>query len=260
MENKPRIIGNICEFCGIPAEDCRHFGKPFAPEAEAQREIDNATHNVLDYGVPNEKIADIIIPHHNRHDMLERLLGFIDLSIFNVLVIAGGSFGRNCNKGSYMAETNRLIFANDDIVISNEQLIKIANSLDDYQLVGSTQISGSKRKKYWGIGLFRDKGKIKHSIALERQDSIFPSGFLFGIQKEVWAKLGGFSEIYRTGNEDVDFGLRALELGVKMKMLDLEIEHNESQSSCRFKYCDVNEALFYSSWGNKLEEFYNKTR
>ena len=206
----------------------------------------------------SEKIADIIIPHHNRHDMLKILLEGININIFNIIIISGGSFGYNCNKGSELAETDKLIFCNDDIKISSEQLIRITNCLNDYDFVGSTQVAGKKKKKYWGIGLFKVKDRIIHSISIRQEDSLFPSGFLFGIKKSVWEKMGKFNERYKTGNEDVDFGLRAIRAKLKMKILDLEIEHAESQSDERFTFCKQNEDLFYSMWGSRLERLYKQ--
>ena len=59
------------------------------------------------------------------------------------------------------------------------------------------------------------------------------------------------------GNEDVDFGLKMLAIGAKMKMLDLEVKHKESQSVGRFKYCEENEKLIYSLWSQEtLREIY----
>ena len=53
---------------------------------------------------------------------------------------------------------------------------------------------------------------------LKKDESIFPSGFLFGIDRDTWKWMGGFNESFRTGNEDVDFGLRMLHLpSVKIK-------------------------------------------
>jgi len=249
---KPKIIAGICEFCGIPAEQCRHY-------AEKPIQVFGGDHSNKEYYSTSEKIADLIIPHHTNHEDLKTLLEMIDVSLFNIIICAGQSFGINCNKGARLAETDKLIFLNDDIEISNEQLIKIVNTLDHYDFVGTTQIAGiTDPKKYWGIGLFKNGEEIYHSISLEKEASLFPSGFLFGIRKNSWESVGGFDESFRTGNEDVDFGLKMLAVNAKTKMLDLEIKHKESQSVGRFKYCEENEKLIYSLWSQEsLEEIYN---
>ena len=71
--------------------------------------------------------------------------------------------------------------------------------------------------------------------------------------------MDGFDERFKTGNEDVDFGLRALEKDLKMRIFDLEIRHKECQSEGRFDYIQENEKLIYSIWGQrKLRNIYNK--
>ncbi len=218
---------------------------------------------LLDKNFKGEKVADIIVPHHNRHDMLQPFLSNIDLSIFNIVICAGQSFGKNCNKGAKVAETDKLIFCNDDIQISNEQLIRIANCIGQYDLVGTTQIAGTgQKKKYWGIGMFENRDRtIRHQISVTEKDSVFPSGFCFGVKRKIWEEMNGFNERFRTGNEDVDFGLRALELKLKMTILDLEIRHLESQSSGRFNFVRENEDLFYSIWRQgTLKKIFNSNR
>lgn len=255
MEKKPRIIEGICEYCGIEATKCRHFSI-----AQQDKQVFGGDRSSKEYYTVTEKLADLIIPHHTNHSDLKNLLEMIDVSLFNIIVCSGQSFGKNCNKGSRVAETDKIIFLNDDIEISNEQLIKIVNALDDYDFVGSTQLAGIENPlKYWGIGLFKSSdGNIFHRICLEKEKTIFPSGFLFGMKKKVWQSSGGFDERFRTGNEDVDFGLKMLAIGAKMRMLDLEVKHKESQSVGRFKYCKENEKLIYSLWSQEtLREIYN---
>jgi len=250
--DKPRIINGICEFCGIPAEKCQHY-------AIVPKQSFGGDHSNKEYYSTSQKIADLVIPHHTNHNDLNSLLKMIDVSLFNIIICSGQSFGINCNKGASLATTDKIIFLNDDIEISNEQLIKIVNTLDYYDFVGSTQLAGIVNPtKYWGIGLFKDgEDKVYHSIAVEKNKTIFPSGFLFGVKKDIWNFVGGFNEEFKTGNEDVDFGLRMLDSNAKIKILDLEIKHKESQSVGRFKYCQENEDLFYNIWDQKtLKEIY----
>lgn len=205
------------------------------------------------------KLATIIIPHHNRHDKLKNLLDCLDNTLFNIIVVSGGSFSQNCNKGAKKSFTDKLIFLNDDTLPFNEDLIKICNALEEYNIVGSTQFA-KDNKKYFGIGIEIIDNFYTHRIQLSHGNNILPSGFCFGIKKTDWEKLGGFNEKFRTGNEDVDFGMRAIDLKMKMIILDLEIKHEESQSKDRFKYCKENNDLFESMYSQKtLEEVYNNS-
>jgi len=245
----------------------RNAEQPSAPEKPMSQVMQEQTEKEermeseaidLNYDSTTKKIADIIIPHHNRHDLLKHLLSMIPNDIFNIHIISGKSFGRNCNKGAKISETKNLIFLNDDIEITAEQLIKMVNTLKKYDFVGTTQLAGADQRKYWGIKIFQDeKGQLRHGISDLEKDSIFPSGFCFAITKAAWEKMKGFNEKYSTGNEDIDFGLRAIDKKLKMTILDLEIPHMESQSLGRFNFVEENEDLFYKTWGDKLEKYAN---
>jgi len=211
--------------------------------------------------VGSQKIADIVIPHHTNHSDLKILLECLDVSLFNIIIVSGNSFGVNCNKGAKLAETDKIIFMNDDIEITTEQILRIVNNIGEYDFVSSTQIAGTDViKKYWGIGLFKNEdGSIRHQIAINEKKSLFHSGFCFGVKKDTWKKIGGFDERFMTGNEDVDLGFKALEMKCKIKILDLDIRHKECQSEGRFDHCDENEKLIYKLWDQKyLKKIYKK--
>jgi len=209
----------------------------------------------------NVKLADIIVPHHNRHDMLKQFLDGIDISLFNIIICSGDSFGNNCNKGAKLAETDLLIFCNDDIVIHTEQLIKMVNASKYHDFIGVTQMASKGTRKYWGIGITKDtiNNKYVADIQLQAKGSIFPSGACFAIKKDVWNKLKGFDAKFKTGFEDVDLGIRAMEKGIKTAILDLEVYHEESQSAGRFDNEAVNQKLLYEIYpSDRLYDFKKK--
>lgn len=214
------------------------------------------------------KKATIIIPHHNRHDHLHSLLDILDNKIFNIIIVSGGSFAENCNLGSKLTINDKLIFINDDTKPTNEKLIKLSDMLDLVDFVGSTQIT-KNNKKYYGIGIaYNVHGSETNSknykyypeIKLKTNESLFPSGFLFGINKHIWDKLKGFDEKFKTGYEDVDFGVRCIDHKISMSILDLEIKHEESESEGRFKFIQQNTDLFNKLYSqNKLKKLYENT-
>jgi GT2 family glycosyltransferase len=216
----------------------------------------------------NSKKATIIIPHHNRHDHLHTLLDILDNKEFDIIIVSGGSFAENCNRGAKIAETEKLIFMNDDTKPTNENLLQIIATLNMVDFVGSTQIV-KNNKKYFGIGFMHNINgsttnhknyKYYPQIQLQKNASLFPSGFLFGIKKYVWEQLNGFNENFKTGYEDVDFGVRCLEKKISMAILDLEIKHDESESEGRFRFCQENTDLFNKIYSQKkLKELYENT-
>jgi len=150
---------------------------------------------------------------------------------------------------------------NDDIEITDNQLYEFIEAIKDDNIVGSTQIANGKYIK--GIILYQDEEDNIRPL-LDKDNALIPSGFLLGIKKSNWEKLNGFDTRFVNGSEDVDLGLRALESGLRVNILDLKIIHKESQSTGRFNKCKENEVLFCSIWSNKdiarnniIDEYYN---
>jgi len=205
----------------------------------------------LDKYRTNKKIADIIIPHHDRHDLLKKCLDGIDNSIFNIIIISGGTFAENCNKGARVAETDVLIFLNDDVEAKTEPLIALANTKEDY--CGATQYieretSGSV--KYFGLGWRETNGKSCKGwfLADNVEDFFIPAGYCMKFKKEAWNRLNGLNEKYRNGFEDVDIGLRALDMGLSIGFIDTPMKHENKQSNGRFKREKDNQSLFDKNW------------
>jgi len=194
------------------------------------------------------KLADIIIPHHNRHDLLKNTLEAIPLDIFNVFVIAGGSFARNCNLGAKLAKTDNLIFMNDDIEPDIGQIIEACENKAD--LVGFSEVLSNEGKRIVkGIGWSRN---LLSNLMENQRDVQIPSGFLFRAKKKAWEKLGGFDETFENGAEDLDLGLRAREMGMTMDYIKGEpIVHYHSQSEGRFSKVLENKDYFQKLWPDK---------
>lgn len=197
-----------------------------------------------------KKIADIIIPHHNRHDHLKRCLEGIDNSMFNIIVVSGGTFAENCNRGVLSAKTNTFIFLNDDVETENDKLVELASASGDY--VGNSQyINGTK---YYGIG-WKNIGKGTHdglSLSRTPKDVLVPSGYCFKFTRKAWEKIGGLNEIFKNGAEDTDIGLRAIVEKLKIKFVDFPMVHKHSQSEGRFEHAYQNNNEFDKIWTKKI--------
>jgi hypothetical protein len=194
---------------------------------------------------PKAKIADIIIPHHNRHDHLKNCLDGIDNKLFNIIIVSGGTFAENCNKGARLAETDTLIFLNDDVETKNEALMDLANT--DFDLCGISQYIGSV--KYFGIGWTPTKDTKKGWFLADKENKKFiPSGYCMKFKKQAWEKLNGLNEKYRNGGEDIDIGLRAMKKKMTVGFIDCPMMHHHSQSDGRFNYAFENEKLLAETW------------
>ncbi len=195
-----------------------------------------------------KKIADIVIPHHSQHDMLAEVLKRIDNKIFNIIIVSGGTFGQNCNKGAKLAETNNIIFLNDDTEPTNEILIKMVE--EKHSITGVGQYIPAVRKKKFGIRL--DRYKFQRFLSDSIEENFMPSGFCFKIKKSTWEKLGGFDNIYKNGAEDIDLFLRARSRRIKFGYIEDCITHFLSKSENRFDHAGENDRILERKWKKKI--------
>lgn len=195
-----------------------------------------------------KRIADVIIPHHDQHKLLARCLEGIDNSMFNIIIVSGGTFGENCNKGAKLAETDNLIFLNDDTEPVNEVLIRMVEDAND--ITGIAQYSTSHRIIFYGIGWRNDF--VTRFLAKTPEDVEVPSGFCFKIKKDAWKKLRGFNRKFRNGAEDIDLFLRARGKKMKIGYLTDYFNHDISKSGGRFDFANVNDKMLDEIWTKKI--------
>lgn len=195
------------------------------------------------------KIADIIIPHHNRHDLLETLYSGIDKNIFNIIMVSGGTFAENCNRGARIAETDTLIFLNDDVVTKQSILEEMAEADED--ICGVSQIVNGRI--IYGMGWSGYKA-TDNFLAEKKEDVVMPSGYCFKVSKSVWEELGGFDERFINGAEDCDLFLKAMKKKIKFGYIDEPMIHLHSQSQGRYDKVDKNFKLFNKIWEHKIQK------
>jgi len=200
------------------------------------------------YNISDSKLADIIIPHQNRHDLLKNTLDRLSHDNFNVFVIEGGTFAHNCNQGAKIAETDTLIFMNDDIEPNDDVIREMLNNPAD--ICGAAQITPSWHpEKIWqGIEYEWKNDFINERMTESYEKSLIPTGFLFRVKKSVWEALGGFNEEYKNGGEDQDLFLRALESGFTVDICKIPTIHHHSSSRDRFKYTSDNRTKLNKEW------------
>ena len=236
-----------------PIEGLKDISAPITMISEIPKEqlakIKPRIEKPRSYGIKG-KIADIIIPHHNRHDLLKNTLDAIPLDIFNIFIVAGGSFARNCNLGAKLAQTDNLIFMNDDIEPDIGLLIEACKNKAD--MVGFSEIFPNQNNVViHGIGWeLRENGSIASNLRRDQRDVHIPSGFLFRMKKNAWDKLGGFDEKFKNGAEDVDLGLRAREMGLSIEYIRSgnPVIHHHMQSEGRLDKVIDNKTRLNKLW------------
>lgn len=196
-----------------------------------------------------EKWADIVIPHYDQRELLAQTLGTIPLQNYNVIVVRGGTFAQNCNKGAKLAETDNLIFANDDLLINPQALWEMLDAKEE--LVGVQQFYPNGEALC--VGIFINQFG-NYELTNKPKKAMYPSGALFRIKRHVFEEVGGFDERFRNGGEDQDLFLKALEAGYRTGFVDSSVVHYCSQSTGRFDYVVENDETLHKLWPKKRLE------
>lgn len=202
------------------------------------------------------KKADIIIPHHNRHDLLKECLKYLDLEKYNIIIVCGNTFAINCNKGAEIAKTNNIIFLNDDTEPTPQFIDGVSELIETNYIVGVKQYLIDKKECFVGVNvkLDREKGVLGERTSNIKNETI-PSGVCFGIKRKDWLVLGGFDINFRNGGEDTDLFLRAkYEKNMKFKFYtEYPLLHKHSQSEGRHRYSQQN-IIYLNKKHKKLYE------
>jgi len=240
QENKPRIIGGKCEFCGIKASDCPHHGKApiVAPKPTIEvKPVEARTGDPL-----KPKVADVIIAHWDRRDMLYQTLGSLPMSGLNVIVVRGNTYSVSSNIGAKAAVTDNLIFCNDDMVIPKQTLLELINSESDFAMARQFYPDGSPQ--HCGLQWVDNDFKVVTDPAMAE----VPTAACYRIKRDVFEALGGFNERFINGGEDHDLFFKAIEAGYNFSFVDTPVIHYVSQSEGRFDYEAENFKVLRELW------------
>lgn len=217
----------------------------FTPKIE-----ENGNQDKNRYDIKGKKIADIIIPHHNRHDHLFECLKRLPNDIFYIHIESGGSFAENCNEGAKHAKTDNLIFLNDDTEPDANLLIEMCKNPAD--LMGATQVIPTEGQEiFYGISFYNDRGIFEPRLTKNKDEVVIPTGFLLRFKKKAWDDLGGFDEKFVNGGEDTDIALRALEMKMTIDYMNTPIIHKNGQSHQRFIAFKENQKYLDEKWPEK---------
>ena len=183
----------------------------------------------------------IIIPTINyRPDLLERCVDSVTRTLRSddqLAVIEGGTFAENCNAGGFRADTDTIIFLNDDTKVDQDDWIdKLLAPFHDPHvgITGCRLIYPDGKLQHTGIYFDIDDGVLAAYNRTWDADSGPVSGVTgacLAIRTSLFRDLEGFDPEFRNGYEDVDLCLRTQQAGHTIHYVaECTLIHHESQS------------------------------
>ena len=205
-----------------------------------------------------KNLPDIIIPHHNRWDLIGGCLEKIPME-YKVFIVRGFTFAEGCNKGASLSKADKLLFLNDDVVLTKEALAELQEHDED--IVGIPLRIPSLEKTVYGMNMYWGKygnvnnlkDSVKTQLGFENSDvcQIPVTGAAFMIKRKVFEDLGGLNEIYKNGGEDNELYLKAMEKGYSFGYINSISDHFHSSSAGRYDYDDANHRILSERFPKK---------
>ena len=205
----------------------------------------------------------IVLANGTPANALEPLTSRDDIVLVRSAVNHG--FGGGCNWAARFALGRRLVFVNDDAIVTPGWLIALDAAIDDDSRIG---VAGSRvllrdgRLQEAGDVIWRD-GSTSHlgrglpgddPAMLNRRDVDYVSFCSAMVRRETWDEVGGFDERYFPAYyEDADFCLTARTRGWRVVCEAASVVIHEEGGSTpvplRHFLSHRNQEIFVSKWG-----------
>ncbi|WP_158586598.1 glycosyltransferase [Henriciella mobilis] len=186
-------------------------------------------------------------------------------------------FLKSCNNAAKLAKGEYLFFLNNDTAVVNgwlDELIATFERCPEAGLVGSKLVypNGLLQEAggiIWDDGSGANYGRLEDPMKPDynfQRDADYISGAAIAIPKDLWKKLGGFSEeLAPAYYEDTDFAMKVRDAGRRVIYQPLStVIHFEGISSGTDitsgvkKYQAINQKAFAKKWQETLKEFGKK--
>ncbi len=174
-------------------------------------------------------------------------------------------FAKACNQGASAAQGKSLLFLNNDTVVHLgwlEALLKVAQTQEKIGVLGSKLLHPDHKIQHAGV-VFDVDGLPNHiyhrcennlPAANKQRDFAAITGACLMVSKEIFSKVGGFSEKYLNGFEDIDFCLKVREAGYRVVYCpESVVTHFESRTYGRMRTQNQNLEIFQNAWRDKIK-------
>lgn len=154
--------------------------------------------------------------------------GPIPVRVVSCPEVAGAGYARN--RGVDVANSDLIAFCDADDVVGSTWIVEMTTGLADARVVGG-KLDFEKLNEPWVIG---SRGRLLATDCLPIFDGTFPvvSSCNLGIQRDLFASLGGFNTDYRRG-QDAELSLRIHRRGIASTFLPDAVVHYRMRSTLR---------------------------
>nr|WP_255654984.1 methyltransferase domain-containing protein [Cohnella sp. REN36] len=173
-------------------------------------------------------------------------------------------FPRGCNLGAAAARGDRLLFLNNDTVVTPRWLDNLLQALEHDDRVGAVgpltnfaaygQAIPVNYRSMAEMERFADRHNVSSPERWERRLKLI--GFCMLLKRSVWERVGPFEERFGIGNyEDDDWSLRAVAAGYRLYLCRDTFIHHEGHGTFRSDRNALaaalhdNAAAFADKWG-----------
>jgi len=293
------IVEDTLIFSESPSKSRLDVSSPEVKEAPPGATPVNTAAFVSQATCHSSLAASIIIPVFNNLHLTQQCLDSIFKNttpgLYEVIVVDNGSsdgsreylqsiqprvryirnsrnlfFARGCNRGAWSANSENLLFLNNDTVVKPgwlEAMLEVLAESPEIGIVGNKQLFPSTNPVYcdlvWHAGMtFTEQTDSWHVFfgfdadhpAVNRQrDYPCVTGCCLLIRKSLFERLRGFDPWFQNGYEDTDLCLRAGNTGARIVYTPKsEIVHHVSASESRFDRHLANLLRFRERWADHI--------
>jgi len=193
-----------------------HFFSVIIPAYRSAPTLDDTLSKLLASEHPRREIIVMLdCPDDNLLPLVDKYNGKV---VFDISHERRGKV-TSLNKGCNIAKGDAFFFLDSDIFLPDEDILgKVDEELSDFDVIELKKVvSGNsilaKLVYYEYIGISAADWLISRST----KRTFGLNGAAFAITKSAFEKVGGFRKVV---SEDLDFGLRCFEMGLKFKFID----------------------------------------
>ncbi|MCG8526981.1 MAG: glycosyltransferase family 2 protein, partial [Opitutales bacterium] len=170
------------------------------------------------------------------------------------------------NRGAIQANSDKLAFLNNDLVLSEgwlEQMLSVLEEAENAGVVGNIQFNPNTglidhAGVFFGLdGMPRQARKNRArvpTVPYSEWNAVTAACMI--IPKPLFEECGGFDEDYRNGFEDIDLCAKVRQKGFRIYVANRsKIDHLVSVSPGRHKHNDRNSKLFQERWTHITSEW-----